>query len=88
MPRAVQPQPPDVVQKLLAEIRELRVQVERHRLDAEEARGRVGRPDPRLAQLEREVARLRAELSVTREERDALLAGVRDVLAEMKKGRR
>lgn len=68
-------------------MRELRVQVERHRLEAEEARGRVGKPDPRLQPLEREVARLRTELAAARQERDALLQGVRDVLAEMKKGR-
>ena len=51
-----------------------------HRLEAQELRDRSGRPDPRLARLEAEVKRLREELSQVRDQRDELLAGVREAL--------
>jgi chromosome segregation ATPase len=76
-----------LVQELLAERRELKVAVERLRLELEDVRGRSGGPDPRLRDLGAEVERLRyqlaqsrAEAGLLREERDELRLGVEKAL--------
>lgn len=73
-----------VIQKLQAELRERRVEAERHRLAADELRARVGKPDPQLKRLEVEVQRLREELAETRAQRDMLLTGVRDAVDKLR----
>jgi chromosome segregation ATPase len=72
-----------VVQDLQAKLRAARVEVERHKLEADDLRRRVGKPDPRLARLEAELRRVREELAAIRDERDQLLAGVRAALAQL-----
>jgi chromosome segregation ATPase len=57
-----------LVQQLLAERRELKVALERARLEIEDAKGNAGGPDPRVAQLQAEVTRLRTQLDGTRAE--------------------
>jgi chromosome segregation ATPase len=57
-----------LVQQLLAERRELKVALERARLEMEDAKGSAGGPDPRVAQLQAEVTRLRTQLDGTRAE--------------------
>ena len=69
------PSQPPLVQQLLAERRELMVEVERLRLRTAEMVA-----DPRVGQLQAEVARLRALLEQAREERDRLLQGVRQAV--------
>jgi chromosome segregation ATPase len=73
-----------VVQELLAEVRQLRVENERLRLQLDEMRAGAGRPDPRLRQLEAEVQRLREELSAARQARDELQDSIDRALAKMK----
>ena len=73
----------DVIQKLQAELRERRVEAERNRLEADDLRARVGKPDPRLQRLEGEVLRLREQLAEARQERDELISGVRSALAKL-----
>ena len=73
----------DVIQKLQAELRDRRVEAERLRLDADDLRARVGKPDPRLRRLEVEVQRLRDELTEARQQRDELLLGVRSALGKL-----
>lgn len=68
------------MQRLLAEKRELMVANERLRLEVAEIQGRAGKPDPRLARLEDENRRLRAELAAVREDRDGLREGVQEAL--------
>jgi uncharacterized coiled-coil DUF342 family protein len=75
----------DVVQKLQAELRASRVEVERLRLEANDHRAMVGKPDPRLERLEAEVRRLREELAETRDQRDELLSGVRAAVDKLEK---
>jgi chromosome segregation ATPase len=72
-----------LVQELLAERRELKVLLERARMEVAEARARASGPDPRVKELETELERLRhqlatarAEANLMREERDELRAGV------------
>lgn len=72
-----------LVQQLLAERRELKVAVERLRLELEDARNSSGGPNPRLQELQSEIERLRyqlasarAEAGFMREERDELRLGV------------
>lgn len=76
-----------LVQELLAERRELKVAVERLRLELEEARSSSSGPNPKLRELQSEIERLRyqlasarAEAGLMREERDALRVGVERAL--------
>jgi predicted nuclease with TOPRIM domain len=75
------------VQRLLTEKRELMVTVERLRLELAEIQARAGKPDPRLARLEDENRRLRAELAAVREERDGLREGVQEALDRLQAGK-
>lgn len=82
-----------LVQDLLAERRELKVAVERLKLelaDAQAAGGGRG-PDPRVKELQDEVERLRyqlasarAEATNMREERDAMRAGIEKAMAQLR----
>ena len=79
-----------VVQQLLAERRELKVTIERLRLDLAEAQTTAGGPDPRVRGLEAEIERLRyqlasarAEAGLMREERDELRVGVEKALGQL-----
>jgi chromosome segregation ATPase len=79
-----------LVQQLLAERRELKVSVERLRLDLAEVRTTAGGPDPRLRELQAEIERLRyhlasarAEAGLMREERDELRSGIERALAQI-----
>jgi uncharacterized coiled-coil DUF342 family protein len=79
-----------LVQQLLAERRELKVTVERLRLDLAEVQITAGGPDPRVLELEGEIERLRyklasarAEAGLMREERDELRAGIEHVLEQI-----
>jgi chromosome segregation ATPase len=76
-----------LVQGLLAEKRELKVLLERARMELEEARQGASGPDPRVKELDAEVERLRhqlatarAEATLLREERDELRAGIEKAL--------
>lgn len=76
-----------LVQELLAERRELKVAVERLRLELEDARRSSGGPNPRLQELQSEIERLRyqlasarAEAGLMREARDELRLGVERAL--------
>lgn len=80
-----------LVQQLLAERRELKVALERARLEVEDAKGSAGGPDPRVAQLQAELTRLRgqlddtrAEVNLLRTERDELRAGISRAIAQLK----
>jgi chromosome segregation ATPase len=79
-----------LVQDLLSERRELKVAVERLKLELDEARTRAGGPDPRVNELQDEIERLRyqiassrAEAVQLREERDALKLGIRRALEQL-----
>src|SRR5713101_4897290 len=79
-----------LVQGLLAEKRELKVQLERVRMELAETREGSSGPDPRLKDLEVEVERLRhqlatarADANVLREERDELRAGIEKALEQI-----
>ena len=80
-----------LVQQLLAERRELKVAVERLKLELADAAGSSsGGPDPRLHELREEIERLRyqlasvrAEANQLREERDGLRAGVERALDQL-----
>jgi uncharacterized coiled-coil DUF342 family protein len=83
-----------LVQGLLAERRELKVALERLRLELEDVRSTSGGPDPRVRDLTNEVERLRyqlahsrAEAGLLREERDELRAGVEKVMEQIAKGK-
>jgi uncharacterized coiled-coil DUF342 family protein len=76
-----------LVQELLAERRELKVALERLRLELVEVKTTAGGPDPRMRELAAEVERLRyqlaharAESGLLREERDELRQGVEQAL--------
>jgi uncharacterized coiled-coil DUF342 family protein len=78
-----------LVQGLLAEKRELKVLLERARMELEEARQGASGPDPRVKELDAEVERLRhqlatarAEATLLREERDELRAGIEKTLEQ------
>ena len=78
------------MQQLLAERRELKVTVERLRLDLAEVQTSSKGPDPRVSALEGEIERLRyqlasarAEVGLMREERDELRAGIEHVLEKI-----
>jgi chromosome segregation ATPase len=79
-----------LVQGLLAERRELKVALERMRIELEEVRGTSGGPDPRVRDLTAEIERLRyqlaqsrAEAGLLREERDELREGVEKALEQI-----
>jgi chromosome segregation ATPase len=79
-----------LVQELLRERRELKVAVERMRIELEDVRSTATGPNPRLRELESEVERLRyqlasarAEANLTREERDELRRGIERALEQI-----
>lgn len=79
-----------LVQELLAERRELKVLLERARMEVAEARAGASGPDPRVKELETEVERLRhqlaiarAEANLMREERDEYRAGIETVVRQL-----
>jgi DNA repair exonuclease SbcCD ATPase subunit len=80
-----------LVQQLLAERRELKVAVERLKIELEDARASGGGgPDPRVAELQQEIERLRyqlasvrAEVTQLREDRDGLKAGIERALDQL-----
>ena len=79
-----------LVQELLAERRELKVALERLKLELAEVRSTAGVPDPRVRELLAEVERLRyqlaharAEAGLLREERDELRQGVERALEQI-----
>lgn len=81
-----------VVQKLLAERRELRIALERMRLELAEVRSTSRGPSPRLNEMEIEVAGLRAQVDDLRAqlrllsvERDGLREGVLRALDQLRK---
>jgi chromosome segregation ATPase len=76
-----------LVQGLLTEKRELKVLLERARMELAESRQGASGPDPHMKDLEEEVERLRhqlatarAEANVMRDERDELRAGIEKTL--------
>jgi chromosome segregation ATPase len=80
----------NLVQELLAERRELKVTIERLKLDLAEAQASGGGPDPRLKEQQDEIERLRyqlasarAEVTRLREERDELRDGIERVLEQL-----
>ena len=82
-----------LVQQLLAERRELKVAVERMRIELDDVRSTSAGPDPRVRDLTAEVERLRyqlaqarAEVGLAREERDELRQGVEKALEQIAKG--
>lgn len=79
-----------LVQELLTERRELKVTVERLKLELAESIGNSSGPDPKLAELKAEIERLRyqlasarAEVNQMREERDELRTGIERALDAM-----
>ena len=76
-----------LVQELLAERRELKVAVERLKLELADSKGGAAGADPRLKEMAGEIERLRfqlasarAEANVMRDERDELRAGIEKAL--------
>ncbi len=81
-----------LVQELLAERRDLKVALERLRLELDDLSSKSGGPDPRVSGLTAEVERLRyqlaqvrAEAGWLREERDELRHGVERTLEQIAK---
>ena len=79
-----------LVQELLAERRELKVTVERLRLELAEVQTTSRGPDPRVRELQGEIERLRyqlasarAEAGQMREERDELRLGIEHALEQL-----
>ena len=79
-----------LVQELLKERRELKVTVERLRLELAEVQTSAGGPDPRVRELQGEIERLRfqlasarAEAGQMREERDELRLGIEHALEQL-----
>jgi chromosome segregation ATPase len=79
-----------LVQELLRERRELKVAVERLRLELAEVQTTAGGPDPKVRELQGEIERLRyqlasarAEAGQMREERDELRLGIERALRQM-----
>jgi len=79
-----------LVQELLSERRDLKVAVERLKIELEDARAGGGAPDPRFKDLQEEIERLRyqlasvrAEATRLREERDELKAGIKKALDQL-----
>ena len=82
-----------LVQQLLAERRELKVALERTRLELVDAKGTAGGPDPRVVPLLTELKRLRGQLDDTRAEvnllkteRDELREGIERAIAHLSEG--
>ena len=80
-----------LVQQLLAERRELKVALERARLELADAQGNARDQDPRIPQLQAELSRLRtqldetrAEVNLLRTERDELRDGIVHTIAQLK----
>jgi chromosome segregation ATPase len=79
-----------LVQGLLAERRELKVAVERMKLELADVQSNAGGPDPKLRELQEEIERLRyqlasarAEVSQLRDERDELRSGIEQALQQL-----
>jgi capsule polysaccharide export protein KpsE/RkpR len=79
-----------LVQELLTERRDLKVALERLRLELQDVRSTSGGPDPRVSGLTAEVERLRYQLAharadagLLREERDELRLGVEKALEQI-----
>ena len=80
-----------LVQELLIERRELKVAVERLKIELEDAKaGGAGAPDPRIKEMLEEIERLRYQLASVRadatqmrEERDELRAGIERALDQL-----
>jgi capsule polysaccharide export protein KpsE/RkpR len=79
-----------LVQELLTERRDLKVALERLRLELQDVRSISGGPDPRVSGLTAEVERLRYQLAharadagLLREERDELRLGVEKALEQI-----
>jgi len=79
-----------LVQELLTERRELKVTVERLRMELAEVQTSAGGPDPKLRELQDEIERLRfqlasarAEAGQMREERDELRLGIEHALEQL-----
>ncbi|TME06781.1 MAG: hypothetical protein E6I69_09165 [Chloroflexi bacterium] len=79
-----------LVQELLAERRQLKVALERARLEVADAQASGGGPDPRLGELHAELVRLRkqlddtrAEVNLLRTERDELRDGIAHALTQL-----
>jgi capsule polysaccharide export protein KpsE/RkpR len=79
-----------LVQELLAERRDLKVALERLRLELADVRSASGGPDPRVIGLTAEIERLRyqlaqarAEANLLREDRDELRNGVERALEQI-----
>jgi chromosome segregation ATPase len=72
------PSEQSLVQELLAERRELKVALERAKLELAELKARTGGADPRLRLLEAENRRLRDELASARAERDLYREGLEE----------
>lgn len=80
-----------LVQQLLTERRDLKVALERARLELAEVQGNAGQQDPRVQQLQAELSRLRtqldetrAEVNLLRTERDELRDGIVKAIAQVK----
>ena len=80
-----------LVQELLAERRQLKIALERARIEVADAQASGGEVDPRLGDLQAELARLRkqlddtrAEVNLLRTERDELRDGIAKVLIQLK----
>lgn len=80
-----------LVQELLTERRQLKVALERARLELAEAQGGSGDQDPRIPQLQAELSRLRmqldetrAEVNLLRTERDELRDGIVQAIGQLK----
>lgn len=80
-----------LVQQLLSERRDLKVAVERLKIELEDARaGGGGVPDPRIKEMQEEIERLRyqlasvrAEVTQLRDDRDELRAGIERALDQL-----
>jgi hypothetical protein len=79
-----------LVQELLNERRELKVAVERIKLELEDAKSAGGGPDPKVKEQQDEIERLRyqlasarAEITQLREERDELRLGIQSALDQL-----
>jgi chromosome segregation ATPase len=80
-----------LVQELLTERRQLKVALERARLELVDAQGSAGDQDTRIPQLQAELTRLRmqldetrAEVNLLRTERDELRDGITRAVAQLK----